>query len=137
MSTMKTLTKIYYGFLIIFRIPTYVIHEFLHLIPAVLFKTSPKLSMNFDFSKGTSSPCVDYVFTGFRYKEFIISASPVLGILIPVFLSFITFSTIAIGFTLYQFINFKFAFLSPTDINIIKNFESIKSKYNESCEDSN
>ena len=136
MNTMKTLTKIYYGFLIIFRIPTYVIHEILHFIPAVLFKTSPELSMNLDFSKGTSDPCVTYVFTGFKYKEFIISASPVLGILIPVVLSIVTFNPIVIIFTLYQFINFKFAFLSPTDIKYMKDFESTKSKY-ESYEDCN
>ena len=129
-------TSIYTKASIIFRIPTYVVHEVLHLIPAILFKRSPKLSMNIDLVNGTASPCVDHVFSGFKYKEFIIGSSPILGLIIPLILSIVTFNPYIIGFTIYQFINIRYAFLSKVDIDTIKDsFDRIDSSRKEAIEE--
>lgn len=117
---MKTIIKIYYTILIIFRIPSCFIHELLHFIPAFIFDGCPKINMNIDFNKLTFSPTVDYIKTGSRVKEIIIISSPIWGIIIPVILSIFTLNILLISISIYQLINIKCSFLSQVDIKSIK-----------------
>lgn len=117
MNDMKTLMK---KFLIVYLIPTFVIHELLHFIPAYLFDRNPELKMNIDFKNAHSHPMVNYSFSGRKYKEIIITCSPVLGILVPIILAFITLNPYVIGLAIYQLINLRWSFLSPLDFKVLK-----------------